>query len=364
VRDVYAFTGSGMPDGDAGYGRWAGRFLTAGRLLDAAGLAGHLEEALDEAEIAGDEATLYAAYLYSFARARDKGRLLELLRGLRDVGVDFRAAVLGQIGAVTIKLLKKHAEQVVEGLPPEVRDLETRWPHPILDALLPPDPVAPPAPAAAPPVGVKQTNCGQADPSANRLERRECVWVVCFGGREILAPVRMKGWLILAKLVGSPHRVIQALDLEGHPAEALPRSQSDGAALDVRGERDYRARIERIKEDLPETRQSAEAGDPEAEARVRQLEGELESIRAELSRQVGRRGRRRLLSAGNEAEKAADRVKSKLRDLKLAMRNDWGLCDLADHLDGYLGQVGTGWAYRPEPPDTIWHIQTSEENRG
>jgi hypothetical protein len=142
VRDVYAFTGSGMPDGDVGYVRWAGRFLTAGWLLDAAGLAGHLEEALDEAEVAGDEATLYAAYLYSFALARDKGRLLELLRGLRDVGVDFRAAVLGQVGEVGIKLLRRYAEQLVRELPPEARDLGTRWPHPILDALLPSGPGA------------------------------------------------------------------------------------------------------------------------------------------------------------------------------------------------------------------------------
>jgi hypothetical protein len=168
---------------------------------------------------------------------------------------------------------------------------------------------APGLPPDASRPGLADTNRQGKAAAVNSLERRNGVWVIAFSGKgDRYVPAKMRGWPILAKLLGPPNKVISALELEGHPAEVIPRSQSDAATLDAEAERGYRARIREIEAELPEVRRRAEAGDAEAEARVLQLEGELESIGAELSRHAPPRpppaaaGRQRSREGGRQGE--------------------------------------------------------------
>jgi hypothetical protein len=192
----------------------------------------------------------------------------------------------------------------------------------------------------------------------NRLERREGMWHIVYDGSEKSAPVELKGWTILARLLEKPHDAVHSLELEGHPPKCVPRSQTDPVILEKESIREYQAELTRIEDELKDAYTRAEAGSAEAETEVQNLEGQREKIASELRKAVAPQGRKKRLDEGNEAVKSVGRVKSALSDLKASMRGKWFMQALADHLDQCVGREGNAWVYRPDPPETRWHVQT------
>jgi hypothetical protein len=195
-------------------------------------------------------------------------------------------------------------------------------------------------------------------PPENSLVREGGVWRVTFEGNSTAAPVRLKGWEHLAKLLAHPHTPVASLDLEGHPPDVLPRRQTDDVRLDQQAIREIRDKIQQHKAEMEELSPRVAQDDPDAEKEYQTHLDAFKELQAELKTAVRPGGRSRKISCGNQAAKATGRVKSALNVLKTSMRESWGMSGLAVHLDEYLTQEGTGWAYRPQPADTRWRVET------
>ncbi|MCC7534989.1 MAG: AAA family ATPase [Deltaproteobacteria bacterium] len=159
------------------------------------------------------------------------------------------------------------------------------------------------------------------------------LWALTHGGRTL----RLKdsrGMRLLARLVASPGRELHVLSLMGSDG-ADPGD--GGEVLDPRARAAYRARAERLRDELHEAESFGDLG------RTARLREELDRLGDELAAAVGLGGRGR--RAGGAAEKARINVQKRLRD---AIRR------VADH-DAALGRhlersvrTGTFCAYEPE----------------
>jgi hypothetical protein len=209
----------------------------------------------------------------------------------------------------------------------------------------------------SPPIQGKEGEGSPEGPAApNRLEKIDLGWRVTFGGASA-AMLDAKVWGVLARLLGSPDKAVNALVLEGAPPEMLPQAQADDVFSDRDGLRGYHDRLNAIRSELPELYAAADAGDEEAREKAEELEAEHETIRGHI-RQCTRKGKPRRDRRGNEAAKAADRIKFCLGELRKKLQVTDGMAPLAEHLRRFVEQEGDGFAYRPDPPDTQWHIQT------
>ena len=138
------------------------------------------------------------------------------------------------------------------------------------------------------------------EPQALTMTQAGDSWVVCYGNVEFhLKDVR--GVRMLATLVNEAGREFHALDLNQGPkafAASVDRGDS-GEVLDEEARRQYRSRVQELREELEE----AESwNDPARAERTRQ---ELAFIEQELSQAVGLGGRERRV--GSAAERACAR---------------------------------------------------------
>jgi predicted ATPase len=146
-----------------------------------------------------------------------------------------------------------------------------------------------------------------------------------------------RGMQMLARLVAAPGREIHVLDLMGADRGEQPVDSGDcGQALDERARREYRSRLESLREELEE----AEARNDLAAAES--AREEIENLSAELSRAFGLGGRVR--RTGSNVERARVNVQ---RRLKHAVERIARECPLAGkHLDWAL-RTGSFCSYHP-----------------
>lgn len=169
-----------------------------------------------------------------------------------------------------------------------------------------------------------------------RLTRDGEVWV-CECGSQTFRLRDSRGLQMLARLVATPGQEIHVLDLMGaNDGENAVDGGDCGEVLDERSRREYRRRIESLREELAE----AEAMNDFAAAEA--AREELEHLTAELSRAFGLGGRAR--RAGSNVERARVNVQ---RRLKHALERISKECPQAGkHLD-WAVRTGSFCSYQP-----------------
>jgi hypothetical protein len=147
-----------------------------------------------------------------------------------------------------------------------------------------------------------------------------------------------RGMRMLARLVAERGREIHVLDLMGADRADQPVDSGDsGEALDERARREYRRRLECLREQVEE----AESRHDLAAAEM--AREELEHLTQELSRAFGLGGRAR--RAGSNVERARVNVQ---RRLKHALERIARECPAAGkHLDWAI-RTGSFCSYRPD----------------
>jgi hypothetical protein len=141
---------------------------------------------------------------------------------------------------------------------------------------------------------------------------------------------------MLARLVAVPGREIHVLDLMGASGADQPVDSGDsGEALDAQARRDYRRRLESLREQLEEAESRHDPAGAEA------AREEIEQLSAELSRAFGLGGRAR--RTGSNVERARVNVQ---RRLKHAIERIALECPAAGkHLD-WAVRTGSFCSYR------------------
>jgi tetratricopeptide (TPR) repeat protein len=193
-----------------------------------------------------------------------------------------------------------------------------------------PGAIAAAAPATATPAGLPSVSYFQVVPEGE-------VWVCeCEGSTFRLRDSR--GMRMLARLVAERGREIHVLDLMGADRADQPVDSGDsGEALDERARREYRRRLECLREQVEE----AESRHDLAAAEM--AREELEHLTQELSRAFGLGGRAR--RAGSNVERARVNVQ---RRLKHALERIARECPAAGkHLDWAI-RTGSFCSYRPD----------------
>jgi hypothetical protein len=157
------------------------------------------------------------------------------------------------------------------------------------------------------------------------LRREDRHWTIDLGGK-LLCLKHTKGMACIAYLLGHPGREVHCLQLcermedsAGDPGGWLGLNREEleasgihigglgdaGEMLDEQAKAAYRARLAELREQLDDAR---EVGNTERAARA---EDEIETLKAELARAVGLRGRSR--RAASAAERARQRVKKAIQ---------------------------------------------------
>jgi tetratricopeptide (TPR) repeat protein len=146
-----------------------------------------------------------------------------------------------------------------------------------------------------------------------------------------------RGMQMLARLVAAPGREIHVLDLMGASRADQPVDSGDcGEALDEQARRDYRRRLESLREQLEEAEGRHDLAGAEA------AREEIEQLSTELSRAFGLGGRAR--RTGSNVERARVNVQ---RRLKHAVERITLECPAAGkHLNWAL-HTGSFCSYRP-----------------
>jgi hypothetical protein len=146
-----------------------------------------------------------------------------------------------------------------------------------------------------------------------------------------------RGMQMLAKLLAVPGKDIHVLDLMGvDTAEQGIDSGDSGEILDERARREYRRRLEALREEVEEAESHNDLAAAEA------AREELEHLSSELSRAFGLGGRAR--RAGSNVERARVNVQ---RRLKNALERISRECPTAGrHLD-WAVRTGSFCSYRP-----------------
>jgi hypothetical protein len=170
-----------------------------------------------------------------------------------------------------------------------------------------------------------------------RLSADGEVWVCeCEGTTFRLRDSR--GIQMLARLIATPGREIHVLDLMGASRADQPVDSGDaGEALDEQARRDYRRRLESLREQLEEAESRHDPGAAEA------AREEMEQLTAELSRAFGLGGRAR--RTGSNVERARVNVQ---RRLKHAIERIASECPAAGKHLNWAIRTGAFCSYRPD----------------
>jgi predicted ATPase/class 3 adenylate cyclase len=163
------------------------------------------------------------------------------------------------------------------------------------------------------------------------LRREDKQWLVRYGSANFALP-DMKGLHHLARLLAEPGRELHVLDLTGGAA------QDAGPVLDEQAKREYRRRVEELREEMEE---AASWNDPERAARA-QLE--LDALTRQLAAAVGLGGLDR--PSASSAERARVSVRKAIAK---------AIAQIAQH-DADLGlllsttvKTGSYCSYSPDP---------------
>jgi tetratricopeptide (TPR) repeat protein len=193
---------------------------------------------------------------------------------------------------------------------------------------------APPKPPAA--IG---TPAGASVPAVShfRVSPDGEVWVCeCEGTTFRMRDSR--GMQILARLVAVAGREIHVLDLMGASRADQPVDSGDsGEALDEQSRREYRRRLESLREELEEAESRHDLASAES------AREEIEQLTAELSRAFGLGGRAR--RTGSNVERARVNVQ---RRLKHAIERIAVECPAAGKHLNWAIRTGSFCSYRPE----------------
>ncbi|MFM9368832.1 ATP-binding protein [Streptomyces sp. Da 82-17] len=181
---------------------------------------------------------------------------------------------------------------------------------------------------------------GQAQLPAPAYEFRfdGTVWTLTYAGRTTPMP-DAKGLRDLRQLLSRPGDDIPAVHLlapEGGAEVVAARSLGGDAVLDEEAKRQYRARLERLDDEID---RAAARGDPD---RAAEYDRERKALLEELRAAAGLGGRSRRL--GDEAERARKTVTARIRDT--LRRLDTRHPELAAHLRESV-TTGVTCAYRP-----------------
>ncbi|HEU4590183.1 MAG TPA: AAA family ATPase [Steroidobacteraceae bacterium] len=163
------------------------------------------------------------------------------------------------------------------------------------------------------------------------------VWVCECGGTTFRLR-DSRGMQILARLVAAPGREIHVLDLIGaNPGDQPVDSGDCGEALDEQARRDYRRRLESLREQLEEAESRHDLAAAEA------AREEIELLSAELSRAFGLGGRAR--RTGSNVERARVNVQ---RRLKHAIDRIASECPPAGKHLNWAIRTGSFCSYQPD----------------
>jgi tetratricopeptide (TPR) repeat protein len=169
-----------------------------------------------------------------------------------------------------------------------------------------------------------------------RLSRDGEVWV-CECEETSFRLRDSRGIQMLARLVAAPAREIHVLDLMGSGADQAVDSGDSGEALDEKARRDYRLRLESLREQLEDAEGRHDLAGAES------AREEIEQLTRELSRAFGLGGRAR--RTGSNVERARVNVQ---RRLKHAVERIALECPAAGkHLEWAI-RTGSFCSYRPE----------------
>jgi hypothetical protein len=185
-----------------------------------------------------------------------------------------------------------------------------------------------------------------------RFQRVGSVWHLQFGDEKTELADTLSGLIIVARLLQKKHAAIPALQIEGHDRAAIPQIQRDAPVMGEEEKASCRQRLAEVEQAMGDV---AEWKD---QSEYNKLVGEKEQIIAQLTAAVGAKGDR-LLDAGNESHKAAERVKKAIAAVgeKLKTRQ-CGMPNLAAHLKRNIKKEGQDFAYRPGEPAPDWVIST------
>jgi tetratricopeptide (TPR) repeat protein len=187
-------------------------------------------------------------------------------------------------------------------------------------------------------------------PTSDRKEtatfRREGdVWTLSWG-RDTFRLRRLKGLEVIHILLGCPNQAVHVSELarimDGNGAIADSRaaafSGDAGPLLDPEAKKEYRTRLNDLRDELDEARSFNDVG------RIDRVSTEIEFLEREISRAVGLGGRDR--RAGSVSERTRVRVTNAIRlAIEQIGKSHRGL---SDHLRVAV-RTGTLCTYRPDP---------------
>jgi hypothetical protein len=184
-----------------------------------------------------------------------------------------------------------------------------------------------------------------------QFERVNTVWHLRFDSEAAQMADTLSGMKYIARLLQKKHVAVSALQLEGHEETAIPRVQTDAPVLDEKAKADYCQRLCDIDKAMKEVEEWEDRSEHD------RLAQEKEDILAQLKAGVGWDGKDRLLAAGNEANKAAGRVRKAIAGVRDQLESqEVRMQGLARHLKQYIKKEGPSFAYRPPPPEPDWRV--------
>jgi hypothetical protein len=182
------------------------------------------------------------------------------------------------------------------------------------------------------------------DQPSYRFELVDQVWFIRFGVEEARMADNLEGLKLIARLLQNKHVPISAIDLEGHDTSVMPKQQVDAPVFDEKAKRECLQELNEISEAKKEVQ------DFDDKAEWNKLDEREHQLRAALREGLTPEGKDRRLTGGNEAEKAADRVRKNIATAKQSLPKG-----LVGHLK-FIKKEGCSFAYRPAPPDPDWIV--------
>jgi hypothetical protein len=228
----------------------------------------------------------------------------------------------------------------------------------------------PPGAATAEPVPAHPPQ-GTTSEGEHLFRREGNFWRIRYGAEAGLAK-HIKGMAYIATLLGSPHKLIDALDLDA-PTPTLDKATyrmtqdetvaaSDEGEIHLGGPRgqavldnpafnQYRRRLQQIEEELAQARKNKDQG------RVDRLVEEEFVITKELGGANASGGRKRLLGPPGPAEKARQAVRKAIdRAIDSLEKMQPPLAQLVEHLKASLPGENMSFVYRPVGPAPAWDL--------
>lgn len=172
------------------------------------------------------------------------------------------------------------------------------------------------------------------DHAAATFRRQGDVWTMAFAGVEVQL-THQKGFVDLQLLLTRPGAELHCLEIAGRPAEI----SGEEPVLDERAQRELRARVRELQQDIDDADARNDAG------RAERAREELDRIVEHLSGALGLAGRRRALGSAAERARSAVtwRIRNAIRKIGSAHPR------LGRHLENTV-RTGTFCVYEPEAP--------------